>query len=129
MAGPDHRIRARDDFPLILAGAAIALHYGWTLAPAEHQAQVWNASGAIARAILLWVALAHFRMTRTLAAVALWWLAEETMVATCSAVFIFAPWPVPPGAAQCSALLQFDLGKVGAATLVAILATFPHRRQ
>jgi len=128
MAGTDHRLSPRHDLPLILAGAAIALHYGWTLAPAEHQAQVWNAAGAIARAALLWAALAHFRMTRTLAAVALWWIAEEAMVATCSTAFIFAPWHVPPGAAQCSALLQFDLGKVGAATLVAILATVrPYR--
>jgi hypothetical protein len=45
--------------------------------------------------------------------VALWWVLEELMVAGCSLAFIASPWVVEAGQAQCSALLQFDLGRVG----------------
>jgi hypothetical protein len=51
----------------------------------------------------------------------LWWAAEEGMVAVCSVAWVLAPWEVAAGQDQCSALLQFDLGKLGAAIL-ALLA-------
>jgi hypothetical protein len=42
------------------------------------------------------------------------------MVIGCSSLYIVSPWEVLPGQAQCSALLQFDLGRVG--ILLAVFA-------
>ena len=104
---------------LILLAACAALHYGWSLAPAQHQAQVWNILGAIARIGLLWLAVRG--MPSTVGIVATWWTIEELAIAGCSALYIAKPWPVAVGQAQCSALLGMDLDKVGAAALVLVL--------
>jgi hypothetical protein len=103
---------------LLLAGAG--LHYGWALVPVEHQAQVWNAAGAVVRAGLLMAVVWHVR-SRWVLALAVWWLCEEAMVAGCSLAYILSPWEVLPGQAQCSALLQHDLGVYGLLA-VALLA-------
>jgi len=105
---------------LLLAGAA--LHYGWALVPEQHQAQAWNAAGAAVRAGLLLAFVWHLR-SRWVIALAAWWIAEETMVAACSLAYIASPWEVLPGNAQCSALLQHDLGVYGLAA-VALLAFY-----
>ena len=104
---------------LILLAACAALHYGWSLAPAQHQAQVWNILGAVARIGLLWLAVRG--MPRVVVSVAAWWTIEELAIAGCSALYIAKPWPVAAGQAQCSALLGMDLDKVGAAALVLVL--------
>ena len=109
---------------LLLMGAA--LHYGWGLFPAEHQADVWNASGAIVRAILLLIVVWHIR-SRAVLLIAAWWIAEEAMVAVCSLAYIAQPWPVMPGQAQCSALLSYDLGKIGLAAITLLLLCLPAR--
>lgn len=99
-----------------------ALHYGWALVPVQHQAQVWNACGAAVRAILLLLLAWRVRSWFVVAVVA-WWLCEELMVAGCSIAYIVRPWPIPKGQAQCSALLQFDIGKAGIVVLCALLAS------
>jgi len=99
-----------------------ALHYGWALVPVQHQAQVWNACGAAVRAILLLLLVWRVR-SWFVVAVAAWWLCEELMVAGCSIAYIISPWPIPKGQAQCSALLQFDIGKAGIVVLCALLAS------
>ena len=86
---------------LILLAACAALHYGWALAPAQHQAQVWNILGALARIGLLWLAVRG--MPRAVVIVAAWWTIEELAIA------------------GCSALLGMDLDKIGAAALVLVL--------
>lgn len=112
----------------INAAALLALgvchHYLWAAIPAEHAAQWWNASGAITRAVLLLALVWHVR-NRWALLVAAWWLAEEALVAGCSAAYMLAPWPVLPGEAQCSALLQFDIGRVGLACIALILLARP----
>lgn len=105
---------------LLLAGAA--LHYGWALVPEQHQAQAWNAAGAVVRAGLLVAVVWHLR-SRWVLALAAWWLAEEALVAGCSLAYIASPWKVLPGQAQCSALLQHDIGVYGLAA-VALLAFY-----
>ena len=45
---------------------------------------------------------------------AAWWVAEEAMVIGCTVAYAVRPWAVPVGEDQCSSLLQFDLGKIGA---------------
>jgi len=102
---------------LLALGAS--LHYGWSLFQPEHQAQVWNAAGAVARVSLLGAAVWHIRSTAVLL-VALWWMCEELLVAGCSIAFILKPWHINPGEAQCSALFQIDLGQIGA-LIVAVL--------
>ena len=106
--------------PVALLALGVALHYGWAAFPAEHQAQAWNVLGALTRAALLLALVWHVRQRWTLL-VAAWWLAEETLVAGCSLAYIVSPWPVNPGEAQCSALLQFDIGRVGLACIALLL--------
>jgi hypothetical protein len=88
------------------------VHYGWALVPAQHQADAWNALGAFARLSLV-CAVAWRIRSRLVLFVAAWWAFEELLVIGCSLAFIASPWVVEPGQAQCSALLQFDLGRVG----------------
>ena len=107
--------------PAALLALGVGLHYSWSLVPAEHASQWWNASGAITRAALLLALVWHVR-NRWALLVGAWWLCEEAMVAGCSIAYMLAPWQVLPGEAQCSALLQFDLGRVGLACVALILA-------
>lgn len=109
---------------MLLAGAG--LHYGWALVPAEHQAQAWNAAGAIVRAGLLLALVWHVR-SRWVLALSGWWIAEETLVAGCSVAYIVKPWAVAAGQAQCSALLQHDIGIYGLVAIAALAAYLPVR--
>lgn len=110
MARRDDRRHAVYCAALIALG--ILVHYGWAWVPVEHQAQAWNASGAFARACLL-VAVVWKLRSALAAFVAAWWVCEELMVAGCSLWFIASPWVIEPGQPQCSALMQFDLGRIG----------------
>ena len=103
---------------LLALGAG--LHYGWAIVPAEHAAQVWNICGAVARAALL-IAVVHRVMHPLVLTVAAWWLAEEMLVAGCSALYIARPWSVPAGQAQCSSLFGLDLGTLGAMAVMFIV--------
>lgn len=106
---------------LLVLGAC--LYYGWTLVPSDAQPLVWNVSGALARLILLW-ALVWPRRTTLMLWVAAWWTVEDLLVAGCSALYMVRPWKVAPGDAMCSALLQFDLGKIGAVFLAVLLVAW-----
>lgn len=110
-----------------LLALLVALHYGYAICDPEDRAQAWNMAGAVARAALL-VALSWKWRGPVLLVVA-WWLAEEAMVAGCSAAYIVKPWVVAAGQDQCSALLHFDLAKLGAAVILSLLAFTCVRRQ
>ena len=75
----------------------------------------------MARLVLLAAVIWRVR-SRFVLLVGAWWAAEELMVAGCSAWFIVKPWVVPAGDAQCSAMLQFDVGKIGLLAIVFLLA-------
>lgn len=105
----------------------VALHYGYVIFDPADRAQAWNMAGAVARAALL-VALAWKWRGPVLWVVA-WWLAEEAMVAGCSAAYIIKPWVVAAGQDQCSALIHFDLAKVGAAVILCLLANAYFRQR
>jgi hypothetical protein len=124
MAHPSHHPSAVHNLALAVFAGGVALHYGWALAPAEHQAQVWNAAGAIARLAML-LALVWPITDKWVAAVVLWYAGEETQIAACSAAYIVRPWEILPGQAQCSALLQTDLGAYGIAVVAMIVLTQP----
>ena len=99
-------------YGLALIGLGVLVHYGWTWFPPEHQAQAWNALGAFAR--LIGVCLAAWFIRSTVARLAaFWWSCEELLVIGCSTLYMIRPWDVPAGQAQCSALLQLDLGRFG----------------
>lgn len=118
MADSHHRGHAVYGLALIALG--VLVHYGWAWFPPEHQAQAWNALGAFAR--LVGVTVAAWLIQSTVARLAaFWWACEELMVIGCSSLYIVSPWTVPEGQAQCSALLQFDLGRVGLALAVFVL--------
>lgn len=97
-----------------------AMHYSYMLAAPGDAAQWFNAAGAITRAALL-LALAR-RWRGVVLWVVAWWLAEEAMVAGCSVAYIVKPWAVLAGQDQCSALLHFDIAKLGAMVLALLLA-------
>ena len=105
----------------LLLALGVVHFYGWSLFPPDLQSQAWNVTGSFARAALLISLIWHVR-DRWALLVGAWWLAEEAMVAGCSVAYMVAPWPVAAGDAQCSALLQFDLGRVGLACVALILA-------
>ena len=118
MADSHHRGHAVYGLALIALG--VLVHYGWAWFPPEHQAQAWNALGAFAR--LVGVSVAAWLIRSTVARLAaFWWACEELMVIGCSSLYIVSPWEVLPGQAQCSALLQFDLGRIGLALAVFVL--------
>lgn len=110
--------------PLLLLG--VVVFYGWALFPPELQSRAWNISGSFARAALLVALVWHVR-ERMVLAVAGWWLCEELLVMGCNTAFMVAPWPIRPGDAACSSLLQFDLGKIGLVWVVLMLALLPRR--
>lgn len=99
---------------LLLLG--VIRHYGWELAPADIQPQVWNACAAIVISIFL---LATASKDTWL--VAAWWIAEEAQTAMCSIGWILSPWEVKAGEAQCSALFHFDLSTLGIFVVAMIL--------
>jgi hypothetical protein len=112
----------------------VLVHYGWAWFPAEHQAQIWNICGAFARLVLLLfcvgvlvivgVLLLGYRRRQVMAllCIASWLACEELMVMGCSTAYIFSPWEIEPGQAQCSALLQFDLGRIGVLAVAFLVA-------
>jgi hypothetical protein len=111
-----------------LIGLGALVHYGWAFFPAQHQADAFNALGAFGRLVLmlffvgvLW--LVYGRPALILLCVAAWWACEELMVIGCSVAYIVSPWEVKPNEAQCSALLQFDLGRLGVFVVVCLLAS------
>lgn len=107
-------------YGVALVGLGVLVHYGWAWFPAEHQAQAWNALGAFAR--LLAISALGFVLRSSVARFAcFWWACEELLVIGCSTAFMVSPWQVPPGQAQCSALMQFDLGRIGMAAAVLAL--------
>jgi len=112
--------------PLGLLSLAVAKFYGWTIVPPQYAADVWNILGGVATICLL-VALTRKERGLTLAVVG-WWGAEELLQIGCSAWYMVKPWPVALGAAQCSSLLGYDLGKIGAAWAALMLVLYLRRR-
>jgi hypothetical protein len=99
--------------------ALLALrHYGYYLFPCDLHAQAWNALGAIAVAVVLFLPRPRNGLPML---VALWWVVEEVMVVACSVAFSVAPWPVDPCQDQCSAWVGMDLALFGA-LIIAIAA-------
>lgn len=108
-----HRINRRHAvLGLALIGLTVFVHYAWAWFPPEQQARVWNACGAFGRLSLLLALVWHVR-SRLVVLCALWWACEELLTIGCSVAFLYAPWVIPAGESQCSALLQFDLGRIG----------------
>lgn len=99
---------------LLLLG--VIRHYGWELAPADIQPQVWNACAAIVISIFLLATASKDTWP-----VVAWWIAEEAQTFLCSIGWILNQWEVKPGEAQCSALLKFDLSTLGIFIVTLIL--------
>lgn len=122
MADRDHKRVAVYGTAVGLLALGYALHYGWAMVPGEHAAQVWNICGAVARAALL-IPWGFILQHPAVWMVVSWWLAEEALVAGCSGLYIARPWPVIPGQAQCSSLLNLDLGIFGSLAVICFVAS------
>lgn len=121
------RTYAQEAAALLLIGTVA--QFGWHHAPAEAQADVWNASQALLILLLLGLCANAYR-SRWMAAAALLVGVWQGMTAACSLTYLAAPWHVEPGQAQCSAALNFPLGAVGlwlALLLIALIAQRGHQ--
>ena len=87
------------------------VHSGYEFAAPLLRAEAWNMGGALGRALLLLVVLAY--RSPFVAWASAWWVVEEVQVVACGAAWVFKPWPVPPGANRCSALVGVPLELVG----------------
>ena len=120
----DSHRRGHAVYGLALIALGVLVHYAWAWFPPEHQAQAWNALGAFAR-LLGWIVGAAWLIRATVARLVAFWLCcEELLVIGCSSLYIVSPWTVPEGQAQCSALLQFDLGRIGICAAVFVLLLY-----
>lgn len=99
---------------LLLLG--LLRNYSWEWFKPEIQAQVWNAAGAIVISIFLLATV-----SRTTLPVVIWWIAEEAQTALCSVAWIYSPWEIKKGEAQCSALFGFDMSTAGLLVVSLIL--------
>lgn len=112
----------RSLWPALLAIMA-ARHYAWRWVPAEHAGDASKALGAAAALGLLWIFSSGLKPGDDLARWAILLYAwHEGAVALCATWYIFAPWPILPGQAMCSARIGFDLGALGL-LVVAVLAS------
>lgn len=126
VADPRHHRHAL--LGLALIGLTLLVHYAWAWFPAEAQARIWNACGAMGRLVLL-LALVWRVRSRLVIWCALWWACEELLTIGCSLAFLYVPWVIPAGEAQCSSLLQLDLGTLGrfAAAVLLVQAVKSYR--
>ena len=119
----------------LAAAAALLLittvrHYGYDWAPVQHQAVASKGLGGAALLAQAWVVYALVP-SRVLLPVVLFVTWQELQVVLCSAAYIQAPWPVPPGQGLCSARAGFDIGAasiIATAFLARWLAVKLHRR-
>lgn len=104
----------------LLFALGVASAYGWKLVPPDAQADVWNASGAALRIVLLILVASAYR-SATVALVASLLIGYDIQVAGCTVAYMLHPWPMDIGDEQCSSGLGIPLGAVGlmAACLVA----------
>ena len=120
MADRSNHEHALHGAALVVLAACAVRHYAYTLAPAADRADWANAIGALMLMIAPLYAAWRWPSPLVWAAAALW-VIEEAMIVGCSVAYIIRPWVVPEGQDQCSALLGFELGKLGAAVLAGVL--------
>ena len=108
---------------LLVGGVA---QYAWQHAPVDAQADVWNASQALLVLLLLALVANAYRSGWVWAAAGLAG-AWQLLTVGCSLLWLAAPWPVLPGAEQCSARLDVPLGAVGLWLLLLLAAAMSQR--
>lgn len=108
---------------LLVAGLA---QHAWKHVPPDTQADVWNASQALLVLVLLSLLANAYRSgwVWAVAALAGVW---QLLTAGCSLLWLAAPWPVVPGAEQCSARFGLPLGAVGLWLLMLLAAAISQR--
>jgi hypothetical protein len=90
---------------------AVMKSTAWQLSPTDAQAHVWNASGALAIAMLLSLLALTYMSAEVWLVVALV-SGIELQTAACSFWYLASPWVVKPGDELCSAGLHFPVGLV-----------------
>lgn len=88
------------------------VHYGYSWAPVEHQATVFNIARSLGSLVLIGFLVLTFR-SRIVLLVAAGLAAEELQVVVCGAWWLISPWKVNPGDELCSSGLGIPLGSIG----------------
>lgn len=104
-------LSSRSSLPALLLLVGAARHFGWLLAEPELRGIASKGLGAAAILALLCVVI-YTRRSLPILAVCAWWIVEEVQVILCSVLWAIEPWPVPVGAAMCSARAGLDLGAI-----------------
>ncbi|MEY2854598.1 MAG: hypothetical protein RL030_1730 [Pseudomonadota bacterium] len=109
-----------------LLALGLLTHYGYYGFPEEIAPHVWNIAGSLSRLCFLAYVLWHRHSIAI--AVGAWWAAEEALVIGCSVAWLVAPWDTA-GRDQCTSLLGYDLGRLGALAVAVLLALLLKRRR
>lgn len=102
-------------FLLVLMGIR---NYAYVAGQPNERALLWNIFGSITILVLVLQYAYANRIRGAWLAVVLWWAAEELMVIGCTSLYMLSPWHVPLGEDMCSSIIEFDIGKIGAAIMV-----------
>lgn len=104
---------------IVLAG------YGWQHVPIDAQADVASIGAhVVILALVVLVGVGRRSLWPVLGLQA----GFSLQSAGCSAAYLIAPWPVDPGAEQCSARLGLPLGLMGLVAALLILSHLTRRR-
>ena len=88
--------------------------YRLGVVPEDLRGQVWNISGGLFVALLLFVVGWQSRSTAMWIACALL-IGHALQVVACSSLYLWRPWPLLPGDSMCSDGIAGPLGVLGAA--------------
>lgn len=109
-------------------GLAVALlvvlamrQYGWWFVPPELAGVASKGLGSVAALMLVYLVWLLAQRSKLLTWVALLYAWFEAQTVICTAVYMYAPWPILPGQAMCSAKMGFNLGAIGLLA-IAVLA-------
>ena len=113
------RVAAAVAITLVLTG--FARHYGTDFFLPEMRGMISKALGGAESIAHLAILCVLLRGAWPIMLAGAWYAWENAQVVACSVWYIVDPWPVPVGAAMCSARAGYDFGLLGAAVAAGVM--------